>query len=171
MPDYKTVVSYEKIIDKVTELAEAISNDYDGKELVLVATLKGSFIFLADIVREMSIPLHVDFISVSSYEGAAPANRVKYHYGPLHDVKGKNVIIIEDIIDTGATIRCVVDRLIREGAKDVKVCALLKRESDKKDILFPDYLGFTIKEGFVIGYGLDYNEDFRALKGIYEFSR
>jgi hypoxanthine phosphoribosyltransferase len=161
------VIPYEKIIQKVKELAKDISKDYAGKPLVMVATLKGSFIFLADMVRELDFPVLVDFISVSSYEGTSPSNEVKYHYGPLHDVKDKYAIVIEDIIDTGATVKHIIEKLKREGARNVKVCTLLKRKR-KDSALIPDYLGFTIKEGFVVGYGLDYNELHRNLKGIYK---
>lgn len=161
------VVSAEDIARKVRSLARKISKDYTDKPLVLVATLKGSFIFAADLMRELTCQAHIDFISVSSYEGTTPVDKVKYHYGPLHDVGGKNVIIVEDIIDTGATIKCVTEMLLKMGASDVKVCALLKRKSDREEILHPDYLGFTIEEGFVVGYGLDHNEDYRNLNGIF----
>ena len=161
------VIPYEKIIQKVKELAKDISKDYAGTPLVMVATLKGSFIFLADMVRELDFPVIVDFVSVSSYEGISPSSEVKYHYGPLHDVKDKYAIVIEDIIDTGATVKHIIEKLKQEGARNVKVCALLKRKR-KDRALITDYLGFTIKEGFVVGYGLDYNELYRNLKGIFK---
>ncbi len=162
------VFSDTQIASKVKELAEKISKDYKGKNIVMVATLKGSFIFIADLARELSIPAHVDFVSVSSYIGTSTAGNVEFHYGPLHDISGKDVIIVEDIIDTGATIKCVVEALLQKGATDVKVCALLKRKTSRNDILLPDYLGFRLGDGFVVGYGLDCDEDYRNLKGLYK---
>ena len=164
----KTVIPYDELLDRVKVLATDISRDFKGKQLVLVATLKGSFIFVADLIRELKIPAHVDFVSVSSYIGTTPQEKVSLHYGPLHDVKGKHVVVVEDIIDTGETIKVAVDALRKKGALEVKVCSLIKRKHSTDDVLTPEYIGFKVDSGFVVGYGLDYNENYRNLKGIFE---
>jgi hypoxanthine phosphoribosyltransferase len=165
------LISHDEIALRIKELAKDISSDYEGKSLVIIALLKGAFIFLADLVRELTLPLHIDFMNISSYDGKTPSGEVKHHYGPLHDVKGKHVIIVEDIIDTGATIKSIIEKVNETGAIDVKVCSLLKREDNHNEALAPDYVGFTIKEGFLVGYGLDYNEDYRNLKGLFKLKQ
>jgi len=161
------LIPHTEIIARVKELADDLSKDYTGKPLLMIAVLKGAFPFLADITRALTIPAHVDFISVSSYDGTKPCNDLKYHLEPVGDIEGKHVVIIEDIIDTGRTIASIVEKIQGYGALDVKICTLFKRESTNKEILHADYVGFTIKDGFVVGYGLDHNEDYRTLNDIY----
>jgi hypoxanthine phosphoribosyltransferase len=164
---HKLFLTHEKIAQRVKELSYEISRDFHDKPLVIIGILKGSFVFLADLVRELTVPAHIDFISVSSYEGIHANDDVMYHYGPFYDIGGKNVIIVEDIIDTGATVKLVAQKIKEAGALNVKVLTLLKRESANESIINPDYTGFSIKDGFVVGYGLDLDEDYRNLKDIY----
>lgn len=161
------LIPYDDIIKRVKELSREISDDYDGKPLVIVGLLKGAFFFLADILRELTIPFHIDFINISSYSGTTPAEKVKHLYGPTNDISGKHVIIVDDIIDTGATIRYTVEMIKQKGAIDVKVCTLIKRETKEKRDVDSDYTGFMVKDGFIVGYGLDHNEDYRNLKDIF----
>ena len=158
--------SEAQIADKVEQLAARISADYAGRgNLVLIGVLKGSFIFLADLARRLDIPRTVEFIAVSSYDGAS-SGAVRMIMDVRGDIADRHVLIVEDIIDTGNTLRYLIDVLQSRGPASIKTCALLhKREATVVDVPV-DYVGFPVGDEWVVGYGLDYDEFGRTLPYI-----
>ena len=164
----ETLISEEKILARVDELAAQISLDYADKgELVLIGVLKGAFIFLADLSRRLSIPRHIEFIAVSSYDhGSMRSGAVRLVLDVRRPIEGKHVLIVEDIVDTGHTIHYLIDMLESRNPASIKTCALIhKAERTEVDVNI-DYLGFTIGDEWVVGYGLDYDESDRTLPYI-----
>jgi len=162
----ETLFTPEQVSARVSELGKQISADYAGQDLVLVGILKGAFVFLADLIRAISIPLEVDFVAVSSYGDSTRTSGVVRIIKDLEEsVEGKHVLIVEDIIDTGLTLKLsyLVDNLIRRKAAGVKICTLLDKPSRRKTDISADYVGFVIPDKFVIGYGLDYDGLYRNL--------
>ena len=160
--DIKTVlVSEEELKAKVAELGAQISKDYEGKNLVLVSILKGSVVFMADLMRAVSIPCSIDFMVVSSYGGSntVTSGLVKI----IKDLDGKDVLIVEDILDTGVTLSNLVPMLKMRNPNSVKICTILDKPSRRKADIQPDYEGFQVPDEFVVGYGLDYDEKYRNL--------
>ncbi|MBN1152641.1 MAG: hypoxanthine phosphoribosyltransferase [Dehalococcoidia bacterium] len=152
----------------VTRLAEEITADYRGRELVAVGILKGAFIFMADLVRRLDIPLEVDFVTVSSYGSGTNSSRTVILRQDLStDIKGKDVLVIEDIVDTGHTVRYLLQHLAERGACSVRLCALADKPTRREAKVTIDYLGFTVPDRFVVGYGLDFDNKFRYLPDIY----
>ncbi len=167
MVKYKVLISEERLKENVKELAEQISRDYEGKELVLVGVLKGGFIFLADLAREISIPVKIDFISVSSYGNATESSGVvKIIKDVDADVTGKHVLIVEDMIDTGVTLNYLKDFFSTKGCKSVKICTALNKPARRKTDVVIEYKGMEIPDEFVVGYGLDYAGKYRNLKEV-----
>ena len=163
------LVSREEIQRRIAELGRQISRDYAGKTITIVAILKGSFVFLADLIRQIdaAIPVEVDFMSVSSY-GDATSSSGTVHIEKDHEVEiqGKDVIIVEDIVDTGLTLFNVYNILSGRGARSLRVAALLEKPGESKYQGPLDYLGFRIPDKFVVGYGLDFAQHFRNLPDI-----
>jgi len=152
----------------VSRLAAEISADYRGHELVVVGILKGSFIFMADLVRQLDLPLEVDFIMVTSYGGGTESCRhVALCQELTTDVKGKDALVVEDIVDTGYTVEFVARHLRDLGATSVSVCALADKPSRREVPVDIDYVGFAVPDAFVVGYGLDFDNKFRYLPDIY----
>ena len=168
MPNPKTLISEEQIKARVDELAAQISLDYADKgELVLVGVLKGSFIFLADLSRRLSIPRHIEFIAVSSYEhGSVRSGAVRLVMDVRRSIEGKHVLVVEDIVDTGHTIHYLINMLKSRKPASVRTCALLHKEHKTEVDVAVDYLGFKIGDEWVVGYGLDYAEKDRTLPYI-----
>jgi hypoxanthine phosphoribosyltransferase len=168
MPNPKTLISEEKIKARVEELASQISLDYADKgELVLVGVLKGAFIFLADLSRRLSIPRHIEFIAVSSYEhGSIRSGAVRLVMDVRRSVEGKHVLIVEDIVDTGHTIHYLINMLKSRNPASVSTCALLHKEHKTEVDVDVKYLGFKIGDEWVVGYGLDFDEKDRTLPYI-----
>jgi hypoxanthine phosphoribosyltransferase len=164
----KELFSAEKISTRITELGQQIARDYDGKELVLVAVLKGSFVFLADLARAIpSDQVRVEFLGVQSYGDETKSSGVVQITSDLtRPVDGKHVLLVEDIVDTGLTMHYIIDLLKTRHPQSVKLCALLHKPSRTKIETQIDYLGFTIEDLFVIGYGLDYAQRYRNLPYI-----
>lgn len=160
-------LSREKIRDAVSRLAAEISRDYVGKRPLLLGVLKGSFIFLADLVREMDIPLRVDFIRAQSYKGSTTTGEVVLSMGDVVDVRGQDVLVVEDIVDTGTTISCLMDYLRNGEPASLKLCSLLDKPSRRETPVDIDYLGFTIPDRFIVGYGTDLDQDWRNLPEIF----
>lgn len=151
------------IQDAVKRIAAAISADFAGKRLLVVGILKGSFVFLADLVRELTVPFEVDFIRARSYgAGTKSSGAVEITKDIETDLTGRHVIVVEDIADTGLTMDVVVDRIRAGRPASVRRCALLVREGCEP----PDYMGMTVGPGFVVGYGIDYAEEYRELPEI-----
>ena len=164
--DIKTVlVSEEQLKAKVAELGAQISRDYAGKNLVLVSILKGSVVFMADLMRAVSIPCNIDFMVVSSYGGSntTTSGLVKIIKDLDGDLSGKDVLIVEDILDTGVTLSNLVPMLKMRNPNSVKICTILDKPSRRKANSQPDYEGFQVPDEFVVGYGLDYDEKYRNL--------
>lgn len=169
--NYKTLFSQEALAKQVTKLGQQISQDYQGKQIIVVGVLKGSFIFVADLIREMTCSLSVEFIGVSSYKGTKSTGHVKITQDLTHDIKGKHILLVEDIVDTGRTLDYLIELLkVREPAS-LKVCSLLSKphKHDMKNKV--DYVGFNIQDQFVIGYGLDLDGNYRQIPYVAEFTR
>lgn len=167
--DIKTVlVSEEQLKAKVAELGAQISRDYAGKNLVLVSILKGSVVFMADLMRAVSIPCNIDFMVVSSYGGSntTTSGLVKIIKDLDGDLSGKDVLIVEDILDTGITLSHLVPMLEMRNPNSVKICTILSKPSRRKADIEPDYCGFEVPDEFVVGYGLDYDEKYRNLSYV-----
>lgn len=166
----KVLISEEQISTKVKELGEIITRDYQGKPLLCVCILKGSILFTADLIREIKLPLEIDFMAVSSYGNSTESSGVVRILKDLdHSVEGKNIIIIEDIIDSGLTLQYLLNNLRNRKAESVKVCTFLDKSERRQVNIIPDYVGYEIPDEFVVGYGLDYSEKYRNLNyiGIY----
>ena len=164
----KVLVSEEELKAKVAELGAQISKDYEGRNLVLVSILKGSVVFMADLMRAVSIPCSIDFMVVSSYGGGNTTSTglVKIIKDLDGDLSGKDVLIVEDILDTGITLSNLVPMLKMRNPNSVKICTILDKPSRRKADIAPDYEGFAVPDEFVVGYGLDYDEKYRNLPYI-----
>jgi hypoxanthine phosphoribosyltransferase len=162
-----SLLSREQIASIVEELADRISRDYQQKEVVLVCVLKGAFMFLSDLIRQLRIPVQVDFVRLASYgAGTKTSGRVEITKDIEVSIEGKEVLIIEDIIDSGRTIQFLRDRLALDHPTSVKVCALLDKKTRREVKIEADYVGKAIEDVFVVGYGIDFNEAFRNLPEI-----
>ncbi len=166
----RTLFSREEIYSKVIELGAIISEDYKDKDLVVISLLRGSFIFTADLVRELSIPVNVDFITTASYghEETSTGN-VDIVHDLRTDVKGKDVLIVDDIIDSGFTLQKVAEHLKRKEINSLKICVMLDKPTRRKVDLNPDYVGFSIPDVFIVGYGLNYGDHYRNIPYIFTF--
>jgi len=162
-----TLIAQDEIARRVRELGAEISRDYREGDLVLLSVLKGSFMFLADLVRTIDVPLTVDFMRVRSYGSRTETSGVVEITADLTaPVQGKHVLFVEDIVDTGLTMAYLVDNIRTRRPLDVRICSLLHKPARKLVETRIDYLGFTIPDRFVVGYGLDYGEKFRNLPYI-----
>jgi hypoxanthine phosphoribosyltransferase len=163
----KTLISKERLQKKVKELALQISKDYKERNPILVGILKGSFIFLADLIREVKISHHIDFISVASYGSRKKASGVVRLLKDLStNVEGKDVIIVEDIIDSGLTLNYIRNNLLTRNPKNLEIVTLLNKKKRRKVKIPIKYVGFSIPDCFVVGYGLDFDEQYRNLPYI-----
>jgi len=157
----------EEVEATVKRLAAEISQDYHGKNPLLIGILKGSFVFMADLIRLLDFPLEVEFITLSSYgRGRESAGKVRVVKGLGAEVKGRDVLVIEDIVDTGLTISFLLDYLRKKKPASLKLCALTDKPSRRKIPVAIDYLGFTVPNKFIVGYGIDWDERFRYLPDI-----
>ncbi|PIP08106.1 MAG: hypoxanthine phosphoribosyltransferase [Syntrophobacteraceae bacterium CG23_combo_of_CG06-09_8_20_14_all_50_8] len=164
----KEVLYPKEVIEKrVKELAVAISRDYEGKELIVIGILKGAFIFMADLIRCLSIPCRVDFVRLASYgAGASSSGKVVMTKDIETSIKDRDILIVEDIVDTGLTLSFLVDWLKERTPRTIRVCAFLDKRKRRKAPFEADYVGFVIDDGFIVGYGLDFNEKARFLPDI-----
>ena len=163
----KPLFSKQDIRRVVKRLAAEISRDYRGEEVLCVCILKGSFMFTSDLVREMKVPATVDFIRVSSYgKGMTSTGEVTITKDLETDVSGRNVLIVEDIIDSGLTLKWIRDMLASRNPKSVRIVALVDKKARRKVDIPCDYVGFTLEDGFIVGYGIDYAEKYRDLPEI-----
>ncbi|SKC79396.1 hypoxanthine phosphoribosyltransferase [Maledivibacter halophilus] len=163
--DVKEVLfSEEKIKEKVCELGKIITKDYVGKDLIVIGVLKGANIFLSDLIRNIDIPVTVDFIDVSSYGASTESSGVvKINKDLDFSIENKNILIIEDIIDTGLTLKYLLKNLKSRKPKSMKICTLLDKPERRKVDIKVDYIGFKIPDEFIVGYGIDYAEKYRNL--------
>jgi len=160
------LISAEQINFRLHEIGQDISAIYSGKSLVLVCILKGSFIFTADLARHINIPISIDFLGTKSYEGSESSGIVQITHDLTSSIKDKNVLIIEDIIDTGLTITHILNLLKLREPESIRICSLLHKPARTKVPVKIDFRGFTIDDQFVVGYGLDYDEQYRNLPFI-----
>lgn len=169
MSELEILYSPEEIDAAVRRLAQEINRDYQGKSPLLIGMLKGCFVFMADLVRYLEMPLEIDFVQLSSYGRGRKesSGRVKTVQGLRTPVEGRDVIIVEDIVDTGITLDHVLSRLWKEKPSSVKICALFNKP-ERREVTVPiDYLGLRVPNVFIVGYGLDYDEKYRQLPGLY----
>jgi hypoxanthine phosphoribosyltransferase len=164
----KLLLGGEEIAGRVAELAELISAEYEGRKVLLICVLKGAVIFASDLMRRLKIPVEIDFIAVSSYGSDTASSGVVRILKDLdRSIKGKDVLIVEDIVDTGLTLNYLRKNLLSRQPRSLGVVTLLDKPARRRVEFTPDYCGFEIPDYFVVGYGLDFNEDYRHLAGIY----
>ena len=168
------LISENEIHNRILEIADRINKDYEGEELTLICVLKGGVMFMCDLARKLNLSVRLDFMSVSSYGSETKSSGVVKIIKDLDDsIEGKNVLVVEDIIDSGNTLSYLIDILKKRGPKSIKLCTLLDKPSrrEKKDV-FVDYVCFEIEDRFVVGYGLDYDQRYRNLPyiGVMELS-
>lgn len=164
----KVLVSREQLSKRIQELGDEISRDYAGKDLLLVCILKGAFIFLGDLSRAIRIPHSMEFMAISSYGGTRTESSgvVRIVMDLNVSIEKRNVLIVEDIVDTGHTLAYIIENLSTRDPASLKICALLNKASRREVQVEMSYVGFTIPNEFVVGYGLDYNETYRNLPFI-----
>jgi len=166
-PELHTLLRRDEIETTVKRLAAEISKDYQGKSPLLIGILKGSFVFMADLVRLLDFPLEVEFIRLSSYgREKQSSGRIKIVQGLCSEIRGRDVLVIEDIVDTGLTTSFLLNYLRKKKPASLKLCSLTDKPSRREVPVAIDYLGFTVPNKFLVGYGLDYNEEFRNLPDI-----
>lgn len=161
----------EQIHEKVISLANKISQDYMGKEILAVGILKGAFMFFADIIRALKIPVTVDFIVASSYLKTTSTGEVKIYYDIREDITGKHVLLIDDIIDTGISLNYIRERMLLKMPASLKICILLDKKERRIVDVPVDYVGFEVPNKFLVGYGLDYENKYRNLPYIAIFKK
>ena len=162
----KLLLSENEIKERVKNLGKKITEDYEGKRPIFIGILNGCYVFMADLLREVRLDVEVDFVKIRSYEGDSSTGTIKFRKDISADIDGRDIIIVEDIIDSGFTINFLVNRLRNSGPKSVAVASILfKKEVAKLDFEV-DYIGFEIPPEFVVGYGLDYDEKYRHLKDV-----
>lgn len=168
----KVLLSEEEVNKRVLELGQAISKDYEGEEVLLIGILKGGVFITCELAKRISVPVSLDFMSVSSYQGTQSSGVVKIIKDLDHAIEGKNVIVVEDIIDTGRTLSYLLKYLGNRNPKSIKLCTLLDKPDRRVvDDVKVDYTGFVIPDEFVVGFGLDYDQRYRNLPyiGVVEF--
>ncbi|MFC2061424.1 hypoxanthine phosphoribosyltransferase [Elusimicrobiota bacterium] len=163
----EVLITNDQIMEKIKELGEMINKDYINKDTVLVSILKGSVVFLSDLLKIIKIPCSIDFIAVSSYGGNTESSGVVKLIMDLREsIQEKDVLLVEDIVDTGITMEYLKENLLTRHPKSFKICSLLSKVKEKKIDIDIDYVGFEIPDKFVVGYGLDYDELYRNLPYI-----
>jgi hypoxanthine phosphoribosyltransferase len=171
MPELIPVLSAAELRQMVLDLAQRISADYKGRDLVLIGVLKGSFIFLSDLIRQLTIPVKIDFVQASSYgNDTQSCGSIRLLKGVDLNIRGKDVLAVEDIVDTGLTIRWIIDYLMSFQPRSVTVCTLIDKQ-ERREVDVPiAYTGHAAGRGFLVGYGLDYAEQYRHLPEIYHLN-
>ncbi|MBI2257876.1 MAG: hypoxanthine phosphoribosyltransferase [Flavobacteriia bacterium] len=157
-----------QIQNKICEIGRELSNNYQGHELVFISILNGSFMFASDLMKQITIPCEISFVKVKSYQGTSSTERVDELIGLNTNIEKKSVVILEDIVDTGITMNKVYSYLNSFNPSSLKICSLLFKPEAFKGKHKPDFVGFTIPNKFVVGFGLDYNEKGRNLEDIYQ---
>ena len=161
------LISEEELAKKVQEIGAQISKDYEGKNLMMVSVLKGSVVFMADLMSAVTVPAEIDFMSVSSYgSGAKTSGVVKIIKDLDIELAGRDLLIVEDILDSGLTLSYIKKILMERGPRSIKICTLLDKPERRKADIFADYSGFEVPDEFVVGYGLDFAEKYRNLPYI-----
>ncbi len=166
--NFEIYISEEKINKRVSEIAKQVNEDYINKKPLFLSILNGAFIFTADLFREITIPAEVSFIKLKSYRKMESSGKIKELLGLEHNIFNRNIIIIEDVVDSGKTLNHVLEEFKDLGAKSIEILTLLYKPEAVKKTVPLKYIGFEIPDKFVVGYGLDYDEYGRNLKGIYK---
>jgi hypoxanthine phosphoribosyltransferase len=167
--DKEVLISKEAIQGRVKELAQQISSDYEGKDLVLIGVLNGVIFFFADLIREIRIPTKMDFIRAASYGSEMTSSgNIRITKDVEIPIKGKPVVLVEDIVDTGLTLSRIMKNLERRGIESLRTCALIDKLERRDITVVIDYCGFQVEGGFLVGYGLDYDEKYRHFPEIYK---
>jgi hypoxanthine phosphoribosyltransferase len=166
LPLKKILISEEQINERAKELAQQISKDYEGKTPILICVLRGSVLFYSNLVKNLSIDCNLDFMCLCSYQGTQSCGKVRMILDLREDIKGRHVILVEDIVDTGTTAKYLMEMLNTRSPASIQICSLLDKPSNREISVEPKYTGFTIGNEFVVGYGLDYNELYRNLPFI-----
>lgn len=164
---FETSISEDVIKDRVKEVAQQLSKDMEGKNPLLLGVLNGSFIFAADLMREMTIPCEISFVKLASYQGTTSTGKVHEVLGINEDLTGRTVIIVEDIVESGLTLKQMIESLGTRHPASVHICTLFVKPEKLKVDLTIDYAAFSIPNDFIVGYGLDYDQQGRGLKEIY----
>ena len=164
---FKTSISEDTLKQRVRELAQQISHDLEGRNPLLLGVLNGSFIFAADLMREMTIPCEVSFVKLASYQGTTSTGKVHEVLGINEDLTGRTVVIVEDIVDTGRTMKQMMESLGTRNPESVHICTLFVKPDKLQEQLDIEYAAFSIPNDFIVGYGLDYDQQGRGLKEIY----
>jgi len=163
----KILITSDEIRNAVARLAGEIRKDYEGKQPLLIGILKGSFVFMADLIRRLDLPLEVYFVALSSYGAAKETSgKVRVVQGLRALIRGRDVLVIEDIVDTGTSISFLLDYLRKKKPASLRLCSLTDKPSRRRVPVSIDYLGFTLPDKFIVGYGLDWNEKFRYLPNL-----
>lgn len=164
---FKTFIPEEEILKRIQVVADRINHDMEGKNPLFLAVLNGSFIFAADLLRMVTIPCEISFVKLASYEGTTSTGKIKEVFGINADLTGRTVIVVEDIVETGNTLSHLVEMLREQHTESVKICTLLLKPDRMKVPLDIDYVVMEIPNDFILGYGLDYDQQGRNLRDIY----
>ena len=164
---FKTFISEDEIQQRVKAVADRINHDMEGKKPLLLAVLNGSFVFAADLMRHITIPCEISFVKLASYEGTVSTGKVVEVMGLNEDITGRDVIIVEDIVDTGKTMERMLDTLGTRNPNSLHICTLLLKPEELKIPLNIEYASMEIPNDFIVGYGLDYDQEGRNLRDIY----
>ena len=165
---FDSYLDQSEIISGVKAIATQINNDYSGKEIVLIGVLKGAFVFMNELIKHIRLPLEVEFIRVSSYEGTSSTGEMKLSVDYPKSIKDKHIIIIEDIVDSGLTAQYLLDRAETFEPASIQMASLFVKPDCVKTDIYIDYIGFEIPDHFIVGYGMDYNEKGRELANVYK---
>lgn len=168
MPEFIPLISEQEIHDQIKIIGEQISKDYASKDLILVGVLKGSFIFLADLTRRITIDHDIDLVGAASYEGTSSTGQIVFTKQPDLELEGRDVLLVEDIVDTGNTLTKIVEFVRLLNPRSVKICTLIDKHERREVKIDVTYSCFSLNKGFIVGYGLDYNEKYRNLPAIYD---
>ncbi|MBU1341906.1 MAG: hypoxanthine phosphoribosyltransferase [Proteobacteria bacterium] len=168
MPQFIPLFSEQEIKNQIKTIGQQISFDYKTKDLVLVGVLKGSVIFLADLTRQISIDHEIDLVGASSYEGTSSTGQIVFTKQPDLALEGRDILLVEDIVDTGNTLFKIIEFMKLLDPRSIKICSLIDKHERREVKIDVEYSCFSLEKGFIVGYGLDYNEKYRNLPAIYD---
>ncbi len=168
MPQFIPLISELEISRQIKKIGKKISKDYKTSDLVLIGILKGSFIFLSDLTRQISIDHEIDLIGASSYKGTSSTGQIVFTKQPDLELENRDILLVEDIVDTGNTLFKIVEFVQLLNPRSIKICSLIDKHERREVQIKVDYSCFLLDKGFIVGYGLDYNEKYRNLPAIYD---
>jgi len=163
----RVLYSEEEIKARIDQMGKSITQDYHGEELLVIGILKGAFMFMSDLIRRIEVPLQIDFMDVSSYgSSTVSSGEVRIMKDLEYSIEGKNILIVEDIVDTGLTLNYICEILWKRNPKTLRIACLLDKPSRRRTNTVPDYIGYSVADEFIVGYGLDYAEYYREYPAI-----